>query len=52
VQLFGVERLDELLLKHAAEGAAVCVERIRAAVCDFCRQTPSDDQTLIALRCA
>lgn len=51
VELFGTGRLDRLLLdsEGSAEG---CISRIRAAVADFCGNAPpTDDQTLIAIRC-
>jgi sigma-B regulation protein RsbU (phosphoserine phosphatase) len=51
-ELFGVERLDEVLLGCAASGAADCIGRVRAAVAEFCENAPpTDDQTLIAIRC-
>ena len=51
-ELFGVERLDELLLKCGACNAEACIDRIRTAVTAFCGNAPpSDDRTLIALRC-
>jgi sigma-B regulation protein RsbU (phosphoserine phosphatase) len=51
-ELFGVERLDKLLLDCGASGAQECVERIRAGVAAFCGNAPpTDDRTLIAIRC-
>jgi len=51
--LFGTDRLDELLLDCGGASAAACVERVRAAVSAFCGNAPpTDDQTLIAIRCA
>lgn len=51
-QLFGVERLDKLLLDCGAASADGCIERVRAEVNAFCEgQPPTDDQTLIAIRC-
>lgn len=50
--LFGVRRLDELLLACRPGPAAQCIERIRAAVADFSGGAPpTDDETLVALRC-
>ena len=53
-QLFGVERLDHLLLACGPRsGADECVERIRGEVTTFTANAPpTDDQTLIAMRCA
>jgi sigma-B regulation protein RsbU (phosphoserine phosphatase) len=50
-QLFGIERLDELLL--GCRGSAdACIARIRAGMAAFCENAPpTDDQTLIAIRC-
>jgi sigma-B regulation protein RsbU (phosphoserine phosphatase) len=51
-KLFGVRRLDELLLQSAAGSARACIERIRAEVAAFQGQAPPvDDQTVIAIRC-
>ena len=50
--LFGVERLDKLLMDGGACRPAQCIERIRAEVARFCENAPpTDDQTLIAMRC-
>jgi sigma-B regulation protein RsbU (phosphoserine phosphatase) len=50
--LFGTERLDALLLNCARTSAEECIARIRADVAKFCRGAPpTDDQTLIAIRC-
>jgi sigma-B regulation protein RsbU (phosphoserine phosphatase) len=50
--LFGVERLDEVLLSCGGASAQACIARVRAAVASFCESAPqADDQTLIALRC-
>ena len=49
---FGVERLDALLLDCGGESAQGCISRIRAEVTAFCAGVPpTDDQTLIAIRC-
>lgn len=51
-QLFGVERLDRLLLECDARGAADTIVRIREDLAEFRGQArPADDQTLIAMRC-
>lgn len=51
-QLFGVERLDTLLLDCAAARPRACIDRIRTEVAAFCQNAPpTDDQTLIAIRC-
>jgi sigma-B regulation protein RsbU (phosphoserine phosphatase) len=50
--LFGLERLDALLLDCGAASAAGCIERVRAEVALFSENAPpTDDQTLIAIRC-
>jgi sigma-B regulation protein RsbU (phosphoserine phosphatase) len=51
-ELFGTGRLDNELLSLGDANAARCVERIRAALAEFCAgQQAGDDQTLIAIRC-
>ncbi|MFO0896187.1 MAG: PP2C family protein-serine/threonine phosphatase [Pirellulales bacterium] len=51
-QLFGVERLDRLLLECDTRSAADTIDRIRQDLADFRGQArPADDQTLIAMRC-
>lgn len=51
-ELFGIERLDNLLLDCRASSAGECISRIRAALAAFSENTPpTDDQTLIAIRC-
>jgi sigma-B regulation protein RsbU (phosphoserine phosphatase) len=52
-ELFGTERLDRLLLACGPGGSAdECVARVRAEVTAFTASAPpTDDQTLIALRC-
>jgi sigma-B regulation protein RsbU (phosphoserine phosphatase) len=48
--LFGLDRLDRLLLDCAAGGAEACVARVCAEVSAFCgNATGADDQTLIAI---
>jgi sigma-B regulation protein RsbU (phosphoserine phosphatase) len=50
-QLFGVERLDELLRSCGSASPADCIERIREALAGFVRNAPvSDDRTLLAMR--
>jgi sigma-B regulation protein RsbU (phosphoserine phosphatase) len=51
-ELFGVDRLDALLLACGGRPADECIARIRAEVAAFCGNTPpADDQTLVAIRC-
>ncbi len=51
-ELFGLDRLDQLLLDCAASTAAECVKRIETEMKAFCDSPqPKDDQTLIAIRC-
>jgi sigma-B regulation protein RsbU (phosphoserine phosphatase) len=51
-ELFGVDRLDRLLLACGASPADQCIARLRAELAAFCGNTPiNDDQTLIAIRC-
>jgi hypothetical protein len=50
--MFGVDRLDALLLDCGGRDAEACVARVRADVAAFARdEMPKDDQTLIAMRC-
>jgi sigma-B regulation protein RsbU (phosphoserine phosphatase) len=50
--LFGTDRLDALLIDCGATSAAGCVERVRREVTTFSQNArPTDDQTLIAIRC-
>jgi sigma-B regulation protein RsbU (phosphoserine phosphatase) len=49
--MFGVPRLDQLLLDCRPTDARNCIERVRAEVTAFCSNAPvADDQTLIAMR--
>ncbi|MBC7784772.1 MAG: serine/threonine-protein phosphatase [Burkholderiales bacterium] len=51
-ELFGTARLDALLVDCRPGSATACIERIRAELADFSQNAPpTDDQTLIALRC-
>jgi sigma-B regulation protein RsbU (phosphoserine phosphatase) len=52
-EMFGTDRLDALLLTCGPGApAAACVDNVRAAVAAFTAdQPPTDDQTLIAIRC-
>jgi sigma-B regulation protein RsbU (phosphoserine phosphatase) len=51
-QLFGMKRLDDLLLSCAGCSSEEYIVRIRSAVADFTANAPpKDDQTLIAIRC-
>lgn len=50
-ELFGSDRLDQLLLSCGGCSASQCIVGVRQAVAEFCQQAPpSDDQTLIAMR--
>jgi sigma-B regulation protein RsbU (phosphoserine phosphatase) len=50
--LYGVERLDELLLKCRPCTAQKCIDCIRKDVAAFCKEMPTtDDQTTIVIRC-
>jgi serine phosphatase RsbU (regulator of sigma subunit) len=50
-ELFGLDRLDHLLLTCKPHSAHECVREVRAAVAQFGdNAVPSDDQTLIAIR--
>jgi sigma-B regulation protein RsbU (phosphoserine phosphatase) len=51
-ELFGTDRLDALLLDRGAAGADGCIDRVRREVAAFSEHTPpTDDQTMIAIRC-
>jgi sigma-B regulation protein RsbU (phosphoserine phosphatase) len=51
-ELFGIERLDQLLLDCGSGNAQQCIESIRQEIGRFSQNTPIiDDQTLIALCC-
>jgi sigma-B regulation protein RsbU (phosphoserine phosphatase) len=50
-ELFGVERLDRVLLEQAGLSAQRCVDGVRSRVADFSGNVSKDDQTLIAVRC-
>jgi sigma-B regulation protein RsbU (phosphoserine phosphatase) len=50
--LFGVERLDEILLKNRGQTSEQCLAQIRAEVSAYSGNAlPTDDRTLVALRC-
>lgn len=50
-ELFGVERLDNVLRQLADQPAAKIVEGVLAAVDEFCQGSPAtDDRTLIVIR--
>lgn len=52
LELFGIERLDELLLNCGSRSAQECIDGIRAELAAFSANAPIiDDQTLIAVRC-
>jgi sigma-B regulation protein RsbU (phosphoserine phosphatase) len=49
---FGTNRLDQLLVDCGDSSADECIKRIQREVAAFCDNTPpTDDQTLIAIRC-
>ncbi len=51
-ELFGLERLNTLLRQCKSCSAGECIDRIRAALTAFGQTAlPTDDQTLIAIRC-
>jgi sigma-B regulation protein RsbU (phosphoserine phosphatase) len=51
-ELFGVERLDGVLVESAGRGAQEMVDRIGVAVQEFSgKSPPADDQTVIVVRC-
>ena len=51
-ELFGLDRLDNLLLNSPASSAQECIDRVRTAVTTFGEAAlPNDDQTLIAICC-
>jgi sigma-B regulation protein RsbU (phosphoserine phosphatase) len=51
-ELFGSDRLDKLLVDCGAGSAEECIGRIRSALAAFSENAPpTDDQTLIAIRC-
>jgi sigma-B regulation protein RsbU (phosphoserine phosphatase) len=50
--LFGVSRLDRLLIDCAGTRPAGCIDRVQAELAAFSANAPpNDDQTLIAIRC-
>jgi sigma-B regulation protein RsbU (phosphoserine phosphatase) len=50
--LFGTDRLDQLLLTCHAPSAHDCIQQIRTLVAEFTQNAPpTDDQTLVAIRC-
>jgi sigma-B regulation protein RsbU (phosphoserine phosphatase) len=51
-ELFGLERLDALLLECPLHSPAECIGLIQETVTSFSGNTPpTDDQTLLAIRC-
>jgi sigma-B regulation protein RsbU (phosphoserine phosphatase) len=53
IDLFGTERLDNVLLACGDSGPDACIRRIREAVAAFTANAPArDDRTLIAIRCS
>ena len=50
--LFGIDRLDRLLIECGPSSAEACLARILRELSSFCGGAPpTDDQTLIAIRC-
>jgi sigma-B regulation protein RsbU (phosphoserine phosphatase) len=51
-ELFGLERLDQVILDCCASSAEECIKRIQTEVAAFTENMPpTDDRTLIAMRC-
>jgi len=51
-ELFGIGRLDKVLRECGAPSAEACISQVRSAVAAFGHNAPpTDDQTLIAMRC-
>ncbi len=51
-QFFGTSRLDQILLDCKSSTPQECITRIRSALSTFTENAPpTDDQTLLALRC-
>jgi sigma-B regulation protein RsbU (phosphoserine phosphatase) len=51
-KLFGVEGLDRVLIGSGDRSAMACIEKVCAAVTAFSQvETPTDDQTIIVMRC-
>lgn len=51
-KMFGVEGLDRLLIEGKADSAAATIDRVCKAVKAFSEMsTPTDDQTVIVMRC-
>ena len=48
--LFGFERLSEVLLRHAPQTAATIADRLMDAVAGFSAGPPSDDRTLVVFK--
>jgi sigma-B regulation protein RsbU (phosphoserine phosphatase) len=52
-QLYGIARLDQLMLTNGASSAEECINRIRESVATFTQNAPpTDHQTLIAIKCS
>jgi len=52
-ELFGVERLDRLMQSFCKNSTEDCLTKIRQTVAEFSSNTPpTDDQTLLAIRCS
>lgn len=51
LELFGIERLDQVLRDCGSRGASVCTARVNNAIATFTdNATPTDDQTMLILR--
>jgi sigma-B regulation protein RsbU (phosphoserine phosphatase) len=51
-ELFGTDRLDKLLVGCGAGNAEECITKVRSALAVFSENAPpTDDQTLIVIRC-
>lgn len=49
---YGVEHLDKVLLSSRSQTSSKCIEQIRADLAAFTANAPpTDDQTLVAIRC-
>ena len=51
LELFGLERLDQVLSESSSERTSDCAERVRKAIAKFTNDAaPTDDQTMLILR--
>lgn len=50
-ELFGIDRMDQVLRRCAPMGAAACIEGMNAALEAYCAgEAPTDDRTMLVLR--